>query len=62
MTYLVNGTFYTLLQMEYFVDSYPDLGSGTRAFYQAIEKTKSNTKWMQKNFGIIKSWLIGNGH
>lgn len=49
-------------QMHSFVNVYPDLGTGTRAFYQAIEKTKSNIRWMDMNYDIIKKWLIANNH
>ncbi|XP_053387121.1 aminopeptidase N-like [Mercenaria mercenaria] len=49
-------------QLKAFVDSKPDLGSGARAFAQALEKTKSNIDWMTANLGVIRSWLRGQGH
>jgi hypothetical protein len=37
------------------------MGSGTRAFQQAIEKTKSNINWMDKNYDVVKRWLADQG-
>ncbi|ESP00388.1 hypothetical protein LOTGIDRAFT_238559 [Lottia gigantea] len=51
------NTEFDLKQLEAFVKSQPYLGSGQRAFEQAVEKTKSNIKWMKNNYGTIKSWL-----
>lgn len=47
----------TVLQLEDFVQSHPDLGTGQRAFREAIENTKSNKAWMDRNYNAIKSWL-----
>ena len=33
------------------------MGTGSRAFQQAIEKTRSNIKWMQQNKAVIGNWL-----
>ncbi|KAJ8311540.1 hypothetical protein KUTeg_010895, partial [Tegillarca granosa] len=44
-------------QLEDFIERHPNLGSGTRAFQQAVEKTKSNIKWMEKNYPILENWL-----
>ena len=39
---------------------YPDMGTGTRAFQQIIEKTELNVQWMKSNYDIIENWLDGN--
>ena len=39
------------------MQSHPDLGTGQRAFREAIENTKSNKAWMDRNYDAIKSWL-----
>lgn len=36
------------------------MGSGNRAYEQAIEKTESNILWIKDNFEILRSWL-GDG-
>lgn len=33
------------------------MGTGNRAFRQAIEKTQNNIKWLEHNKDIIASWL-----
>uniref|UniRef100_A0A0L8GQ56 Uncharacterized protein n=1 Tax=Octopus bimaculoides TaxID=37653 RepID=A0A0L8GQ56_OCTBM len=43
--------------LEAFVASQGDLGSSKRAYQQAIEETKTNIKWMKKNFKPVKEWL-----
>ncbi|XP_048749587.1 aminopeptidase N-like isoform X4 [Ostrea edulis] len=48
-------------QLETFLKENPNMGSGTRAFQQAIEKTKSNINWMDKNYDIVKQWLVDQG-
>lgn len=45
------------LQLTNFLDQYPDMGTGNRAFRQAIEKTETNIKWMENNKDIISQWL-----
>ncbi|XP_061165768.1 aminopeptidase N-like isoform X2 [Saccostrea echinata] len=55
------NTRYELRELEAFLRENPDMGSGTRAFQQAIEKTKSNIKWMDKNYDIVKQWLVDQG-
>ncbi|XP_062596000.1 aminopeptidase N-like [Saccostrea cucullata] len=52
---------FELTQLESFLRENPDMGSGTRAFQQAIEKTKSNIKWMDQNYEIVKQWLVDQG-
>lgn len=44
-------------QLKDFVSGKDDLGSGQRAFDQALEKTQSNIRWMDKNVPIIEAWL-----
>ncbi|KAL5020482.1 hypothetical protein ScPMuIL_003374 [Solemya velum] len=51
------NTEYELKQLADFKDDHPDLGSGARAFDRAIERTKSNIKWMEKNVPPIRDWL-----
>nr|XP_022306251.1 aminopeptidase N-like isoform X1 [Crassostrea virginica] len=51
------NTEFEIKQLEDFLKSHPDMGSGTRAFQQAIEKTKSNIRWMDTNYDIVKQWL-----
>ncbi|KAL5020481.1 hypothetical protein ScPMuIL_003373, partial [Solemya velum] len=55
------NTPWDLQQLEEFQNKEPDMGSGTRAYNQAIEETKSNIKWMEKNIPVIESWLDDNG-
>ncbi|XP_021377931.1 uncharacterized protein LOC110466016 isoform X1 [Mizuhopecten yessoensis] len=53
-----------LEQIKTFQSAHPDMGSGTRAFEQSIEKTEGNVRWMKRNYDILKSWLgkvIGTG-
>lgn len=45
------------LQLEDFVRTHPDLGTGQRAFQEAIENTKANKAWMETNYATIKTWL-----
>ncbi|KAJ8311345.1 hypothetical protein KUTeg_010700 [Tegillarca granosa] len=45
--------------MKDFQALHPDMGSGTRAYAQAIEKTEANIQWMKKNYDIINKWLPG---
>lgn len=49
------------MQLEDFLKSHPNMGSGTRAFQQAIEKTKGNINWMDQNYPIVKQWLADQG-
>ncbi|KAK3095167.1 hypothetical protein FSP39_010973 [Pinctada imbricata] len=53
---------FDLMQLEEFLKAHPDMGSGTRAFQQAIEKTKSNIKWMESNFNVVEEWLKSRGY
>ena len=43
--------------LQEFIEQHPNLGSGTRAFQQAIEKTQSNIKWMNSSLAVIEKWL-----
>ncbi|XP_067653450.1 uncharacterized protein [Haliotis asinina] len=59
------GTFNTefhLKQLEAFVNSTADLGTGAAAFSQAIGQTKANIKWMNENYPVIKQWLTDLGY
>jgi len=38
-------------------EAHPNLGSSTRGFEQAIEKTRANIKWAKKNLEEIEKWL-----
>lgn len=49
--------FFNILQITDFVAGHPELGSGARAFQQAIERTRNNINWMNSNYMPIKSWL-----
>ncbi|XP_069102239.1 aminopeptidase N-like [Argopecten irradians] len=55
------NTEYELEQLNDFMEKHPDMGSGTRAFKQAIEKTSSNVKWMSENYNKVETWLQGQG-
>lgn len=46
--------------MRDFKEKYPDMGSGTRAFDQVMEKTVANIEWMTKYYSIIEKWLDDN--
>ncbi|XP_048251328.1 uncharacterized protein LOC124113176 isoform X1 [Haliotis rufescens] len=46
-----------LQEIEDFMRSTPNLGTGERAFHQAVEQTKANIKWMNKNYPGVKRWL-----
>ncbi|XP_053387330.1 aminopeptidase N-like isoform X1 [Mercenaria mercenaria] len=56
------NTEFELTQLKAFVDSKDDLGSGARAFAQALEKTQSNINWMTANVPVIESWLHDQGY
>ncbi|WAR29589.1 hypothetical protein MAR_003157 [Mya arenaria] len=43
------------------MESKTDLGSGARAFDQALEKTQSNIRWMNANVPVIATWLKDMG-
>ena len=49
--------FLHILQITDFVAGHPELGSGARAFQQAIERTRNNINWMNSNYMPIESWL-----
>ncbi|KAF5927285.1 aminopeptidase N [Diceros bicornis minor] len=56
------STEYELQQLEQFQEDNMDIGfgSGTRALEQALEKTKSNIKWVQDNKEIVLNWFTEN--
>ncbi|XP_060566248.1 aminopeptidase N-like [Ruditapes philippinarum] len=56
------NTQFDLEQLTEFVNSKQDLGSGARAFAQALEKTKSNINWMNANVPVIETWLHDQGY
>ena len=43
--------------MKTFKAEHPDMGSGTRAYSQAIENVEANILWMNKNYQTVKGWL-----
>ena len=49
-----------LFQLREIHRKHSDLGSGTRAFEQALEKTQANIKWMKRYYSIIEKWLDDN--
>ncbi|KAH3860106.1 aminopeptidase N-like [Dreissena polymorpha] len=51
------NTEFDLSQLKAFKESKNDLGSGARAFDQALEKTRSNIKWMTAHVPVIQKWL-----
>lgn len=51
------ATEYKLAQLETFMHHHPDQGSATRAFKQAVEKTKANIDWHKQNYGKVSQWL-----
>lgn len=54
------NTEYDLKKLREFQRSHTNLGSGTRAFEQALEKTQANIKWMKRYYDIIDKWLSDN--
>ena len=44
-------------QMKAFQREHPNMGTGTRAFSQAIEAVETNIIWMSKNYESVKQWL-----
>lgn len=44
-------------QLKDFQKAYPDLGTGNRAFRQAIENTETNIEWMKRNKNTLSEWL-----
>ncbi|XP_022079859.1 glutamyl aminopeptidase-like isoform X2 [Acanthaster planci] len=49
-----------LKELEDFWAEYPDAGAGARGRLQAIERIKTNIKWMEKNEATIAQWLNDN--
>ena len=47
-----------LFQLKDFLAKNPYMGTGSRAFTQAIENTETNIKWMTQNKDIVANWLI----
>ncbi|XP_060075201.1 aminopeptidase N-like [Ylistrum balloti] len=56
------NTDFDIQQLNDFLEKNPDMGSGTRAFKQAIEKTTSNVRWMNENYGKVETWLRSQGY
>jgi len=50
-----------LFQLKEFQAKYPDMGTGNRAFNQAIENTETNMRWMEQNKEKINTWLDNVG-
>nr|KAG5686655.1 hypothetical protein BaRGS_013442 [Batillaria attramentaria] len=51
-----------LQEMEAFVQSHPDLGTGARASQAALESVRSNIRWMDNNYAIVQQWLATLGY
>ncbi|XP_060551724.1 aminopeptidase N-like isoform X2 [Ruditapes philippinarum] len=58
------NTEFQLKQLHDFLGENPNMGTGNRAFKQAIEKTQTNFDWMTKNREIVANWLdtVGKKH
>ena len=56
-SYCVLDYIVLFLQMKDFQSEHPDMGTGLRAFSQAIETVEANILWMKKNYDIVKQWL-----
>ncbi|XP_025079132.1 aminopeptidase Ey-like [Pomacea canaliculata] len=59
------GRFNTRTQLEEvqnFIDTHPNLGTATRAFQAAVETTRNNIRWMDKNYDVVKSWLAASNY
>ncbi|XP_070567834.1 aminopeptidase N-like [Ptychodera flava] len=60
----VTGAFSTelrLRELEDFMGNNPNLGTGAKAFNQAVERTKANIRWKQTNVDGIQVWLERRG-
>ncbi|XP_052782181.1 putative aminopeptidase-2 isoform X1 [Mya arenaria] len=55
------NTEFQLSQLQQFQMQHPDMGTGNRAFQQAMENTETNIKWMALNKNAISSWLDNVG-
>ena len=53
----VSNIYNLLLKLNDFLAKNPYMGTGTRAFQQAKEKTQTNIKWMTQNKQIVAYWL-----
>lgn len=51
-----------LEELENFVSTHPNLGTAARAFQVAIESVRSNVRWMDERYDVIKDWLQGLGY
>ena len=47
----------SFLQLKAFIAATPEQGSGARAFQQAVDRTKSNMAWRDKNEASVVAWL-----
>ena len=48
--------------MEAFTKMKGDLGTATRAFAQAKERTQNNIKYLEKNQAALTQWLNNNAN
>lgn len=48
-------------KLHQFLEQHPDMGTGNRAFRQAIETTESNIRWMADNQKAVSDWLKNVG-
>ena len=53
------NTRFELNKIKSFLDS-SDLGVAQSVYGQVIESVNTNIRWMDKNFKIVKEWLLVN--
>lgn len=53
------NTEFELQMLEDFIDEHPDQGTGSRAFTQAVDNTKSNIRWINSYLDEVATWLDG---
>jgi len=46
-----------LNELQTFMKDHPDLGSASRGFSQAVDKTKANIEWLTENQKSVDAWL-----
>jgi len=46
-----------LNELQTFMKDHPDLGSASRGFSQAVDKTKANIEWLSENQKSVDAWL-----
>lgn len=48
---------FDVMKLDRFLKNHPKLAIAEMAFKEAVEEVGTNTRWMKKNLGPIKSWL-----